>query len=224
MQSADYRLTGEKGMNKKRKVTIALGVAFAICAIVAILNFKGIRHAYLVWEQQKEDAYLSQHVTGYFPKDWEQDSSLNVRYDGCFPIIIEEYKWSQLGVQYRELGYTGRPHDEMPAWSSPVQVSEEARLALSDALNIAVRDTLWKHSDVVPPINRQLVDAGVTTYEFVLGPNKGGFRVIPADGTKDLKLFEHKIGVWTNDVREKFKKNTPAGTGPAGGMRASSKP
>jgi hypothetical protein len=140
-------------------------------------------------------------VTGYFPQDWEPASSFVVRDVAYLDPHVAEYKWSKSGAQYRH--YYLWLNAAAPEWSAPVKVSDAATVAISDALNIAVRDTLWNRSDQTSKF--QVLDGGETAYEFVLGPHKGGFRLIQDPDVPDLRLFQHKIGIWTEDVRAQYQ-------------------
>ena len=192
-------------MISRRRVLLGVGGAVLIGALIAVLNIKGIRQA---WEQRQHDrevAHLSQHVDEHMPQDWDETSSLVVRQIEYFGAGVVEYRWSKLGSQYRQ--YHGWPDAAPPAWSSPLQVDETATRAIWDAMNIAVRDRLWQRGDIrrKDPPSGVILDGGEVAYEFVLGPNRGTLRLIQGPNVPDLRLFEHKIRIWTEDVRRQLR-------------------
>jgi len=200
-------------MTRKRKAAIAVGLGLAICALVAAANNKGIRYVYRRRRQLLDQVHLAQHVRGYFPRDWQDGSSIIVRSVEYFGAVAVETKWSRAGSQYRQ--YHGWPTPAAPEWSSPVQVSDAAKAAISDALNIAVRDRLWERGDISPPDGVVIVDGGEIQYGFVLGSHTGTLRLIQAPNVPDLRLFEHKVRIWTEDVRRRVQQVSPPQSGPA---------
>ncbi len=108
-------------MTGRRKILICLGGIVLTGTIVAILNIKAIRHAYRQRRQEREAAYLAQHVDGYMPRDWEGTSSLVVRQIEYHGAGVVEYRWSNLGSQYRQ--YYGWPGTPAPEWSSPMAIN-----------------------------------------------------------------------------------------------------
>ncbi|KPK49402.1 MAG: hypothetical protein AMK72_04630 [Planctomycetes bacterium SM23_25] len=191
---------------------IGLGGIVLIGALIAILNVKAIRQGYHQWRLDREATHLAQHVDGYLPQDWEGASSLVVRQIEYFGAGVMEYRWSKLGCQYRQ--YHGWPDATPPEWSSPVQMSDTATRAISDAVNIAVRDRLWNRGEIKHPDTDTMLDGGEVAYDFVLGPNSGTLRLIQGPNVPDLRLFEHKIGMWTEDVRRRLRHASPPESGP----------
>ncbi len=188
-------------MIRRRKILIALGIVVLLSALIAVLNIKAIRQGYHQWREDREATCLAQNVDGYLPQDWEETSSLVLRQIEYHGAGVVEYRWSKLGSQYRQ--YRGWPGATPPEWSSPVQISDTATRAISDAMNIAVRDRLWQRGDITRKDSDSvvIVDGGEDVYQFVLGPNRGVLRLIQGPNVPDLRLFGHKICIWTEDVR-----------------------
>jgi hypothetical protein len=177
--------------------SLVAAAILAVPPVVGLLNVKAVntrvKQRFADWHYAREQAFLGQHVRGYLPDAWRKGARLAVDVGGY--MIDDHWRWSATQTSFEPR----MPRRGQRA-STDVQVDPQAREALEDALNIAVRDRLWQQGDVLPPHGVHVVDGSVMTIELSLGPHKAHFSEYTGGEAPHLRLFLHKLGIWTNAV------------------------